>query len=108
MISIWELEKKLKAKGYSECLLNHEDSGIVYRLYSSTKAFNGGLITFEFICTSNLNVQNFDLTLSNRKDIQVILSNNTVDELDNLLKKEELLHKALESAVNTLREAESE
>ncbi len=107
MISIWELEKKIKAKGYSECLLDHE-GGIFFHRYRSTKAFNGGLITFEFICTSNSNVQTFHLILSNRKDVEVKLLNNTVDELDNLLKKEELLHKALENAVKTLREAESE
>jgi hypothetical protein len=107
MISIWKLEKKIKAKGYSECLLDHE-GGFFFHRYRSTKAFNGGLITFEFLCTANLNVQTFNLILSNRKDVIITLSNNTVDELDNLLKKEELLHKALENAVNTLREAESE
>ena len=106
MISIWELEKKIKEKGYSECLLVG-DGGIPY-LYYSTKAFNGGLITFRFVCTSNLNVKTFHLILSNRRDVQIWLTDNTVDELDNLLKKEELLHKTLENAVNTLREAESE
>jgi hypothetical protein len=107
MISIWELEKKIKAKGYSECAQS-SDVGVFPIVYYSYKHFNGGEIVLYFKCTSNKNVESFDLRLWNRRDIEILLTRNTVDELDNLLKKEELLHKALENAVKTLREAESE
>lgn len=104
MKDIWTIDKKLKEKGYTEssnCFSYHPDK------FEYVKQFNGGQIELLFVCTPNKNVQHFDLCLSNRQDIKVHLVKNTVDELDNLLRKEKMLEEALKEVIETLRKAES-
>lgn len=104
-MNIWDVEKELIKKGYSRCDLKGWATNCPH--YSSAKDFNGGRIEFIFYTTTNGNFSLFDLVLSNRQDVKISLTKNTVDEVTNLLNKEELLKQALESAIKTLREAES-